>query len=167
MKRILYLEDDNKLAGIVVEYLSHFYNVKHISNLESIESLLTENHYDVAILDRNINGLDIGLTAIDLIHKYDEKTSIIITSSYSSVDDKIEGLELGADDYLEKPFNIRELQTRIAVLLRRRLPSTTNAEGIKPDNINHQIHDSKKMTLVDSKREWSTIISFKNKRMYD
>jgi two-component system OmpR family response regulator len=151
MKRILYLEDDYKLAEIVVAYLSCFYNIDHMSKLEDIKALLQEYHYDAAILDRNINGLDLGLKAIDVIHKYDEKVSIIVTSAYSTVDDKIEGLELGADDYLEKPFNVKELKTRLDALLRRKLPSIIELNGVKFDMKNRQINYDEKMILLSQK----------------
>lgn len=151
MTRILYLEDDEKLAKIVVEYMSRAYIMDHVYRVEDIEELLILNDYDVAILDRNIDGLDIGLNAIALINKYDTNVSIVVTSSYSTVDNKIEGLELGADDYLEKPYNIRELEARITVLLRRKLPSFIELNGIKFDMETQQIHYDDKLILLTQK----------------
>jgi two-component system OmpR family response regulator len=151
MKRILYLEDDERLAKIVVEYLSHFYNIDHVSLIGDLQISLQSTSYDLAILDRNIHGVDIGLSAIDSIHKKDNSISVLVTSSYSTVDDKIEGLTLGADDYLEKPFDVRELETRVSVLLRRKLPPFIELNGVRFDMKNRQIHYDGKMILLSQK----------------
>ncbi|QSZ40665.1 response regulator [Sulfurimonas aquatica] len=151
MRRILYLEDDPKLAQIVVEYLSRFYQVDHLSHLEDLNRRVEHFNYDVAIIDRNLHGEDIGLKAIEIIHKKDATTGVIVTSSYSSVDDKIDGLSLGADDYLEKPFNIRELEARIAVLLRRKLPTNIELNGMKFDTESRQIEYDGKVILLSQK----------------
>lgn len=151
MKRILYLEDDEKLAKLVMQYLSHYYLVDHVSTLNDIEPHLKQYHYDIAILDRNIHQADIGLMAIQLIHAQNMDISIIITSSYSTVDDKIKGLSLGANDYLEKPFDVRELTARIDALLRRKSPEYITHNEIKFDMINKQIYYEDKMILLSQK----------------
>lgn len=163
LKRIIYLEDDPKLAEIVVKYMRNFYSVDHVAKVEEIAPLLELHKYDVAILDRNIDGIDIGLKAIDILHKNDMNISVIVTSSYSTVDDKIEGLELGADDYLEKPYNIRELETRIAVLLRRKQPTTIEIEGVKFDMINRQITYESKLILLSQKENEILFYLLENK----
>ncbi len=151
MKRILYLEDDIKLAQLVINYLNHFYLVDHLNSLDDIDLYLEQYHYDIAILDRNIDNIDIGLKAIKKIHVKNIDTGIIVTSAYSTVDDKIKGLTLGANDYLEKPFDIRELTARIDVLLRKNTPDTIHFDEIQFDMINRQIHHQGKMILLSQK----------------
>jgi len=151
MKRILYLEDDIKLSQLVINYLNHFYLVDHLSSLDEIGLYLEQYPYDIAILDRNINKIDTGLKAIQKIHTKNIDTSIIITSAYSTVDDKIEGLSLGADDYLEKPFDVRELTARIDVLLRRKLPDNVIYNDMKFNMLHRQIHYQDKMILLSQK----------------
>lgn len=151
MKRILYLEDDEKLAKLVMKYLSHYYFVDHVSTLNDIEPHLKQYHYDIVILDRNIHQVDIGLMAIQLIHAQSMDISIIITSAYSTVDDKIKGLSLGANDYLEKPFDVRELTARIDALLRRKLPERIIHNEIKFDMLHQQIYYEDKMILLSQK----------------
>jgi len=151
VKRILYLEDDNKLAQLVMKYLHHFYHVDHVSTLEEIDAYIEQYHYDVAILDRNIHQIDVGLMAIEKIHQKNMDIHIIVTSAYSTVDDKIKGLSLGADDYLEKPFDVRELTARIDALLRRKLPEYIIHNEIKFDMLHQQIYYDEKMILLSQK----------------
>ena len=151
MKRVLYLEDDTKLAQIVMQYLMHFYEIDHISTLGDVDTYLKHNHYDVAILDRNIHQGDIGLLAIEKILKKDSDISIIITSAYGTVDDKIKGLSLGADDYLEKPFDVRELAARINAQLRKKFPEQISYKGIHFNMSTKQIHYKDEMILLSQK----------------
>jgi two-component system OmpR family response regulator len=151
MKRILYVEDDKKLATLVMNYLNHFYLVQHLSSLEDLGLYVQQYQYDLAILDRNIQQMDIGLFAIAIIHKRKQKIPIIITSAYGTVDDKIEGLELGADDYLEKPFDVRELKARIEVLLRKKIPDTLVYKSLKFDSIHQQIYYKDEMIFLSQK----------------
>lgn len=151
MKRILYLEDDIKLAILVMKYLHHFYHVDHVSTLEEIDAYIEQYHYDVAILDRNIHQIDVGLMAIKEIQQKNMDIHIIVTSAYSTVDDKIKGLSLGADDYLEKPFNVRELTARIDALLRRKLPEYIIHNEIKFNMLHQQIYYDEKMILLSQK----------------
>jgi len=151
MKRILYLEDDIKLSQLVINYLENFYLVDHFSCLDDIDLYLDAYTYNIAILDRNINEVDIGLQGIKKIHAKNKETGIIVTSAYSTVDDKIKGLKLGADDYIEKPFDVRELTARIDVLLRRNTYDTIEYHGMKFDTQSQQIYYEGKMILLSQK----------------
>jgi two-component system OmpR family response regulator len=151
MKRILYLEDDTKLAQIVIPYLKHFYEIDHISSLGDVDSYLEHAHYDIAILDRNIQQGDVGLLAIEKILQKNADISIIITSAYGTVDDKIKGLSLGADDYLEKPFDVRELAARINAQLRKKSPEQINYKGLQFNINNKQIFYKEEMILLSQK----------------
>src|SRR5690606_19624254 len=74
--------------------------------------------YDVIVLDLNLPKLD-GIEVLKEIRKEDPETRIIILSARSEVEDKVLGLDLGANDYLAKPFHFRELEARVRALLRR------------------------------------------------
>jgi len=125
--RILMLEDDKQLSELVGAYLATEFRVDCVFDLEEAKSYIERYDYDVALLDRNIDGVDIGLELVDKIKSKNPSTGVIVISAYGSVSDKIEGLNLGADDYLEKPFDNDELFARIYALSRRN-NSTTSVE---------------------------------------
>ncbi len=78
----------------------------------------TEEHYELIIADRQLPFID-GLTIVQMLRKRDIKVPVLILSALGSVDDRIEGLRAGGDDYLTKPFAFGELIARIEALLRR------------------------------------------------
>ena len=117
--RILLLEDDVLLAKLVGEFLLTHFQVDIVHNIEEAEEFISLFNYDVVLLDRNINGDDIGLNLISEIKNKNSSTVIIVISAYDNITDKIEGLNLGADDYLDKPFDNDELLARIYAQSRR------------------------------------------------
>ena len=88
------------------------------SDSEEALELYYSSFYDAIILDLNLPKLD-GIDVLREIRKEDSKTKIIILSARSEVEDKILGLDMGANDYLAKPFHFRELDARVRALLRR------------------------------------------------
>ena len=117
-KAVLVIDDDIKLNRLLDEYLGK-YNYKVTSSETPDDGLakLKASHYDLIILDVMLPGMD-GFETCKLIRKnYD--TPIIMLTARGEVTDKIVGLELGADDYLPKPFEPRELLARIQSVLRR------------------------------------------------
>ncbi len=118
MLKILMIEDDPEIAELLTNYLIK-YNMQ-ISNYQSPLlgiNALERDRYDLIILDLtlpNMDGLDVCKT---ISSKYE--IPIIISSARSDVSDKILGLQLGADDYLPKPYDPRELVARIQTVLRR------------------------------------------------
>jgi len=117
--RILMLEDDPQLSKLVSCYLLEYFRVDLVSGMKEAREFITQFNYDVVLLDRNIHGDDIGLNLIADIKKKNPSTGVIVISAYDSITDKIEGLNLGADDYLDKPFDNDELLARIYALSRR------------------------------------------------
>jgi len=117
--RVLLLEDDILLAGLVGEFLLTHFQVDVVHNIKDATELIFQFNYDVVLLDRNINGDDIGLSLISNIKNKNSSTAIIVISAYDNITDKIEGLNLGADDYLDKPFDNDELLARIYAQSRR------------------------------------------------
>ena len=116
------LEDDFKLAKLVSSYLLTHFRVDVVHNLADAKEFISQFNYDVILVDRNIDGDDIGLNLISYIKNKSTTTGIIVISAYDSISDKIEGLNLGADDYLDKPFDNDELLARIYALSRRNQP---------------------------------------------
>ena len=117
--RILMLEDDRSLADLVCAYLSTEFRVDCVHDINEAKAYIERYDYDVALLDRNIDGRDIGLDLVGKIKFKNPSTGIIVISAYGTVSDKIDGLNVGANDYLEKPFDNDELMARIYALSRR------------------------------------------------
>ncbi len=118
MIKIAMLEDDVELADVLTQYLKQF-NI-HVTNYEEpflALSSLKVNKYDLFILDLTLPGMD-GLDVCKAIVK-DFDIPIIISSARSDITDKVTALQLGADDYLPKPYDPRELEVRIKTILRR------------------------------------------------
>jgi len=137
--RVLYLEDDQKLSDIVRTYLEDKVVIDAVGTCDEAKDYLRSYHYDIALLDRNIHGKDVGMNLIEEIRNKGNNTGIIVISAYSTIDDKIDGLELGADDYMEKPFNVKELYARIQALHRRNSPKVIELEGMTFDISNRRI----------------------------
>ena len=113
------IEDDTELAQILTDFLAK-YNVQ-VENYDDPYlgiSALSLKPYDLLILDLSLPGMD-GLEICKEIRAKKNDIPIIISSARSDVDDKIIGLELGADDYLPKPYEPKELYARIMSVLRR------------------------------------------------
>jgi len=117
--RILYVEDDDTLGYITTENLERKgYEVMLSQDGESALKLFRDESFDICLLDIMLPKLD-GFTLARMIRKENEEIPIIFISAKSLTEDKIEGLLLGADDYIVKPFNIEELTLKIEVFLKR------------------------------------------------
>lgn len=125
--RILLVEDDRSLSRLLDTYLSHYFNVDAVSTTDEAIDHIDQLGYDVVLLDRDLDGKDVGMELIKTIKTKDATTGIIVISAYDTIADKIRGLNLGADDYLDKPFDNDELLARIHALTRRyhSLPTVT------------------------------------------
>ncbi len=116
--KIAMIEDDLELADVLTQYLKQF-NME-VTNYEEpflALSALKINKYDLIILDLTLPGMD-GLDVCKQIVKNFD-IPIIISSARSDITDKVTALQLGADDYLPKPYDPRELEIRIKTILRR------------------------------------------------
>jgi len=124
--KILIIEDERQLSGNIATYLSSDnYLCEQAYNFDTaIEKILLYT-YDCILLDLNLPGGD-GLKILEEIKRHNIDSGIIIISARDSLDDKITGLKIGADDYLSKPFSLSELSIRIYALIRRRHFSNNN-----------------------------------------
>lgn len=117
--KVLLIEDNSECADFIVQGLrqSGFQVIHSADGLDGLFKARTET-YDVAVIDVMLPKLD-GLAVIEEIRRAKIKTPIIVLSARDSVESKVKGLEIGADDYLAKPFSFSELLARIYALLRR------------------------------------------------
>lgn len=118
MIKILMIEDDGELAEILAEYLEQF--DMQVTNIEDPFlglSTLNTKKFDLIILDLTLPGIDGLEVCSDIRKRYD--IPIIISSARHDITDKVEALQRGADDYMPKPYDPRELEARIRSLLRR------------------------------------------------
>lgn len=128
MINILMIEDDPEFAELLSEYLSQ-YDIK-VTNFEDPYLGLSAGvkKYDLLILDLTLPGMDGLEVCEEIVAKYD--IPIIISSARSDIQDKVDALALGADDYLPKPYDPKEMYARITSLLRRY--SKTQAQETAP-----------------------------------
>lgn len=117
--RILLVEDDEKIATFIAKGLKeNGFTVDHATDgIDGLHLSLTET-YDAGIFDIMLPGID-GLQIIEKMRGSGINMPLIILSARHTVDDRIKGLQTGADDYLVKPFSFSELLTRVQVLIRR------------------------------------------------
>ncbi len=116
---ILFVEDDERIAEFVSTGLrQHGFKVERVANGDEGFELALGQSFDVILLDIMVPGRD-GLSVLKGLRKKDVETPIILLTARNELDDRIEGLNLGADDYLAKPFYVEELVARIHALLRR------------------------------------------------
>jgi two-component system phosphate regulon response regulator OmpR len=116
--RVLIVDDDPEVRSMMVEYLaSHGYEVACAASGESMRTELAKSVPDVVLLDLNLPGED-GLTLARYLRERHDVGIIMVTAA-GDVVDRIVGLEVGADDYLAKPFDPRELRARLKSVMRR------------------------------------------------
>ena len=117
--RILLIEDDRDTAKFIMKGLrQEGFSVDHAIDGEEGLHFINSENYDIAICDIMLPKID-GLTVIQKVRKENNKIPIIVLSAKGSVDDRVKGLQIGADDYLIKPFAFSELLARIHALIRR------------------------------------------------
>jgi two-component system phosphate regulon response regulator OmpR len=125
--RILVVDDDLRMRDLLVRYLGgEGYEVKAAADAAAMDKLLARERYDLVVLDLMLPGED-GLSVCRRLRKENAAPgaapAIIMLTAKGDDVDRIVGLEMGADDYLPKPFNPRELLARINAVLRRKAPS--------------------------------------------
>lgn len=148
MIKIAMVEDDGDLAQVLTQYLVNF-NIE-VHNFEDPYiglSALALDKYDLIILDLTLPGLDGLELCKEIVKNYD--IPIIISSARSDITDKVTALELGAEDYLPKPYDPRELAVRIKTILRRynkhlKMLETYSQEIFKLDSEKKEITKSEK-----------------------
>ena len=124
--RLLLAEDERELSDALCAILKHnHYSVDPVYNGRDALDYIQAGQYDGAILDIMMPGLD-GLSVLQYIREEGNVIPVLLLTAKSQVDDRIRGLDMGADDYLVKPFAMGELLARIRAMTRRRTDAATN-----------------------------------------
>jgi two-component system, OmpR family, response regulator len=119
MMKFLLIEDDQRMAEFIVRGLKEQGHVAdHAANGKDGLFLAASEKYDALIIDRMLPGLD-GLSILKMLRSTDNHVPAIFLTTMDGIDDRVEGLEAGADDYLVKPFAFAELMARLGALMRR------------------------------------------------
>ena len=118
--RVMIVEDEKEICDTVAKRL---YDMGYEGDTcydgnAALDYVLAEN-YDLIVLDLNLPGRD-GMDILRELRRKDEETKVLILSARSQIADKVEGLDAGANDYMEKPFHLQELEARIRSLTRRK-----------------------------------------------
>lgn len=138
--RILVAEDDPYLSKSIKKGLENLqYAIDCVDNGQEAVSIADLVDYDLIILDVLLPALD-GFEVCRRLRKRQLQTPILFLTALGGVDERVKGLDLGADDYLTKPFAFRELEARIRALLRRESPSKTNELSFLDITLNIQTH---------------------------
>ena len=128
--RILVVEDEKDLNNIITKHLKkNNFSVDSVFNGEEALEYLDYGTYDLIILDIMLPKVN-GYEVIKKLRENKNETAVLMLTARDSIEDKIKGLDLGADDYLIKPFDFGELLARIRALVRRKYGNTSNTMEI-------------------------------------
>lgn len=141
--RMLLIEDDDQLASYLKKALAEVgMVVDRAADGRDGLFLAAGEHYDVMIIDRMLPSLD-GLSIVRTLRSSGKQTPVLILSALGEVDDRVQGLRAGGDDYLIKPFSFAELHARLGALLRRGSMDTPQTElklcDLKIDLLSRQV----------------------------
>jgi two-component system phosphate regulon response regulator OmpR len=149
--KVLVVDDDMRLRNLLERYLvEQGFQVRAAANSEQMDRLLERENFHLMVLDLMLPGED-GLSICRRLRQKENGIPIIMLTAKGDEVDRIIGLEMGADDYLPKPFNPRELLARVRAVLRRK---TTEAPGAP--SLEEQIVEFGKYSLNLGTREMST-----------
>ncbi len=160
--RILVVEDDPLVADVVTSGLRDAgFAVDPVGSAESADTALSNEHFDLIVLDLGLPGRD-GLAFLASLRRSGApmaRVPVLVLTARDGLDDRVEGLERGADDYLVKPFELRELIARCRVLIRRTGSGTTGTlsfHGLELDRAARVLR-GEGLTIELTPREWSIL----------
>ncbi|MCS3528929.1 response regulator transcription factor [Chryseobacterium sp. JUb7] len=160
--KILIIEDETELAKSISEYLSgENYLCEFASTFQEAMSKINAFQYDCILLDIMLPDRN-GLTILEELKNQNKQDGVIIISAKNALDDKITGLQLGADDYLTKPFHLSELMARIYSIIRRKQFNNSNIvkqNELQIDLLAKTVTINEK-TIVLTKKEFDLLIYF-------
>ncbi len=139
--KLLYAEDEKSMAEAVTDILKyHNYVVDTVYNGRDAYDYACTEDYDGIILDIMMPGLG-GIEVLERLRRAGNKTPILLLTAKAEVEDRIAGLDAGADDYLPKPFHMKELLARIRAMLRRRETFTPDTLTVGNLSLNRQNYE--------------------------
>jgi two-component system, OmpR family, phosphate regulon response regulator OmpR len=134
-KKILMVDDDARIRELLQRYLTEQgFEIKTVADAKEMDSALNQENFDLLVLDLMLPGED-GLAICRRLRANNMTTPVIMLTARGDEVDRIIGLEMGADDYLPKPFNPRELLARINAVMRRHEHSPESEAATKTDAI--------------------------------
>ena len=134
--KVLIIEDEQELMDLILRYLKkEGYVCETATTFKEGNKKINNYEYDCAIIDLNLPGGN-GLELVQSLRVDNTQTGIVIISARDTLNDRIQGLDIGADDYLTKPFNLSELNARIKAVLRRKTNHFSNVLQIGNLSIN-------------------------------
>jgi len=139
--RILLVEDEKGVANFIIKGLEEeHYTIDHAVNAEDGISFVAVNSYDLIILDIMLPGMS-GLELCREIRKKGIQSPVLMLTARGTIDDKVTGLDSGADDYMTKPFSFEEFLARVRALLRRKQDKITELSygDLKVDALAHRV----------------------------
>lgn len=140
--KLLVIEDEHSLLESILEYcVQEEFHCEGAASFAEAIGKIEDNDYDCIILDINLPDGN-GLQLLKYLRKQKKEEGVIVISARNSLQDKIAGLNLGADDYLTKPFHLSELNARVKALLRRKNAQSAELLGtgdLKMDLLSHQV----------------------------
>lgn len=149
-KKILMVDDDLRMRELLERYLTEQgFEINTVPDSNEMDTVLTSNQFDIIVLDLMLPGED-GLAICRRLRSSGLMTPIIMLTARGDEVDRIIGLEMGADDYLPKPFNPRELLARINAVLRRHetTPSATGQEKQESFSFGEFVFDASNRSLT-------------------
>ena len=157
--KILLLEDDVILQEIIEEFLVETgYSVESFFDGEKALDAIGNGHYDMLLLDVNVPNID-GFEILSYLRDIGNTTPAIYITSLSGIDDLKKGFDLGADDYLKKPFDLEELNARIERIIKvHRLQEEIEFDGMKFIPKAHQIISEDK--IIDMRQKESQVLEY-------
>lgn len=157
--RILIVEDDAPLARSIVTLLRGAgHAVDHVESGEDALAIAADEPYSVIVLDVGLPDMD-GFTVLDRLRRRGDRVPILMLTARDALDDRVRGLDLGADDYLRKPFDTEELEARIRALGRRRGGDPTPEIIVGVLTINRSAGEARigSQVLDLRRREWAVL----------
>ncbi|SKB45107.1 response regulator transcription factor [Daejeonella lutea] len=159
--KILVIEDEAAMLDNIVDALKgEQYLVETADNYDSAIQKVSDYQYDCIVLDISLQNTRDGLDILRELKKLNKADGVIIVSAKNSLDDKVAGLDLGADDYLAKPFHLSELLARVKAVIRRRSFSGNdhiNAGNLKID-ISQQSAYVGEQPFITNRKEFEVLL---------
>jgi DNA-binding response OmpR family regulator len=160
--KILVIEDEQGLRENITDYLNVDGNIcENCDSLATAINKLAVYRYDCILLDIGLPDGD-GFTVLEYLKEHSKSEAVLIISARNSLDDKLKGLNIGADDYLTKPFHLAELKARLMAVFRRKTLNTNhilNFNEIAIDVLGHHIEINGSPVIL-TKKEFDMLLYF-------
>ena len=160
--KLLIVEDEDALRNNIASYFTEEGNIcESCGTLDAAVEKLSGYDYDCILLDIGLPDGD-GFAVLDYLREKNKNEAVLIISAKNSLDDKINGLNVGADDYITKPFHLAELKARLLAIFRRKAFGSTNLllhKEISIDLLGRNVYVNNK-EIIFTKKEYDMLLYF-------